>query len=119
MAHFAKSTEREAPWAAEWLLPVAPTAGAGLVCAAGAVVGVGGVDGGIIVGGAANPPDDAAPELRRFAVGGPPGGEVGTLVASSAFRSAPMFRSQAGGGATVGGVGVAATAASCFVGTTP
>ena len=117
MAHFSKSTARDAPWAAELLLPIAPAASAGVVCAAGAVVGVGGPCGKIIVGGAGNPADNEAPELRRFAVGGSPGGELGPLAASSASHSAPMFRSNACDGATVGGVGVAAITASCFVGT--
>ena len=99
------------------LLPVTPAAGAGLVCAAGAVVGVGRIAGGIIAGGVRGPPDDEAPELRRFAMGGSPGGGLGPLAASSASHSAPMFRSKAGGGATAGGVGVAAIAAGFFVGT--
>ena len=99
------------------LLSVAPAAAARLVCAAGAVVSVGKISGGIMAGGVGDPPDDEAPELRRFAVGGSPGGGLGPLAASSASHSAPMFRSKAGGGATVGGVGVAATTARSFVGT--
>ena len=98
MAHFAKSTEREAPCTPELAEPA---------CAAGAVVG--GVDGGIIIGGAVDP-------LRRFAAGGSPCGRVGALEAPPAFRSIPIFCNRAHGGATVGGVGVTATVAGFLVG---
>ena len=99
------------------LLPAAPAAGVGLVCAAGAVVSVGKIGGGNIAGGVGGPPDDDAPELRRFAAGGLPGGELSPLAAFSTVPPVPVFRSNAGGGATVRCVGVAPAAAGFFDGT--
>ena len=100
------------------LLPVAPPAGAGLVCAAGNVVSIGKIGGGNMAGGVGDPPDDEAPELRRFAMGGSPGGGLGPLAAFSTVPPVPAFRSNAGGGATVGCVGVATITTSFFDGTT-
>ena len=70
-----------------------------------------------MAGGVGDPPDDDAPELRRFAAGGLPGGGLGPLAAFSAVPPVPVFRSNAGGGATVGCAGVAAVTASFFDGT--
>ena len=70
-----------------------------------------------MAGGVEHPPDDDAPELRRFAAGVLLGGGLGPLAAFSAVPPVPVFRSNACGGATVGGVGVTSIAASFSDGT--